>query len=103
MNGSTKILVPLSNDLPEEMVRQYLQSCRKDLATLQRALSEFDWERARLFGHQLKGTGQPYGFLPLTQLGAAVERAAVRRDATELGALSEQLDDYLSRVEITGE
>ena len=84
------------------LVLEYLDESRKDLAALHAALIAGDYERARVFGHQMKGTGRPYGFPDLTALGTAIERAAVQQDAFELDRLCHQLENYLTRVELAG-
>ena len=99
---SARIVVQLPADLPRSLVSEYLEDCRKSVSALNASVVERDPETARVFGHQLKGTGKPYGFPTLTVLGRALEQAAVRRDAEELDLLFHQLDDYLRRVEIAG-
>ena len=98
-----RIVIQLANGLPRQLVSEYLTDCQKDLSALNAALVEQDYEGARVFGHQMKGTGSPYGFPDLSKLGAAIERAAAHKDAPELDHLVNQLEGYLSRVEIAGE
>ena len=97
---SARIVVQRPQDLPRSLVSEYLSDCRKDVFTFNAAIEASDYERARVFGHQLKGTGKPYGFPDLTILGSAIEQAARRKNTPELNNLSQQLADYLSRVEI---
>jgi HPt (histidine-containing phosphotransfer) domain-containing protein len=85
------------------LVCEYLENCRKDLLGLNAALVARDYQRAQVFGHQMKATGSPYGFPDLTVLGSAIEQAAVRKNAPELDNLLCQLADYVSRVEIAGD
>ena len=89
--------------LPRELVSEYLDDCRKGLFALNAALIASDHERARVFGHQMKATGSPYGFPSLTGFGAAIEEAAMKKDTPELDRLFDQLEEYLSTVEIAGE
>jgi len=58
-----------------------------------------DYELARRLGHQMKGTGDPYGFPELTQIGISIERTAAVRGA-ELGGHSDRLEAYLNAVQI---
>jgi hypothetical protein len=51
-------------------------------------------------GHQLKGTGQGYGFPEITRTGAAIESAAVAGDEETIRSQIRVLDAYLDRVEI---
>jgi HPt (histidine-containing phosphotransfer) domain-containing protein len=100
---SGRIFVQPPNELPRTLVSEYLDDIRKDLSTLDAALIASDYEGAQVFGHQMKATGNPYGFPDLTRLGIAIEQAASHKAAPELNHLFQELEDYLSRVEIAAE
>jgi hypothetical protein len=51
----------------------------------------------------MKGTGAPYGFSRLTEIGALIEHAAADRNSAALREYVTELAEYLSRVEIAGE
>src|SRR5439155_8256782 len=87
-----RTVVPLPRGLPREMVSAYLDGCRKDLTLLRTTLAAGgDYELARRLGHQMKGTGDPYGFPELTQIGISIERTAAIRGA-ELEGHSDRLE-----------
>ena len=90
-------------ELPQALVSDYLQSCRSDLAELKAALAVGDYERARRLGHQMKGTGNPYGFPGLTQIGRAIEWAASKRAALELDSRIQRLEVCLNSIELASE
>jgi hypothetical protein len=46
----------------------------------------------------MKGTGGGYGFPELTDLGGAMESAAMRSDATALAQYIEEFSQYLENV-----
>ena len=48
----------------------------------------------------MKGTGTGYGFPLLTELGAALEKAALEKDAAHLKDCANQLALYLQAVEL---
>jgi hypothetical protein len=100
---STRTVVQVPEGLPRKLVFEYLDDCRKDLSALNAAVIASDHERARVFGHQMKATGRPYGFPSLTGFGSAIEEAAMKKDTPELDRLFDRLEGYLSRVEIAGE
>ena len=97
-----KAVVPLPRGLPREMVSEYLDGCRKDLFQLRAALAAGDYELARRVGHQMKGTGDPYGFPDLTKIGISIERTAADR-AAELESHIDRLEAVLNAVEIEPE
>lgn len=87
-------------ELPQTLISEYLQHCRSDLAHLKAALAASDYERARRLGHQIKGTGKPYGFPRLTQIGRAIEWAASKRAAPELDSRIQRLEVCLNSIEL---
>jgi hypothetical protein len=55
---------------------------------------------AHRLGHQLKGSGEGYGFPEITRAGAAVELAAATTDEDEIRRQILALAAFLDRVEI---
>ena len=94
---------PPPAELPEALVSRYLQNCRSDLVQLKAALAAGEYETARRLGHQMKGTGKPYGFPELTQIGRAIEWAASKPAALELGIRIQRLEAYLNSLELASE
>jgi len=94
------IVVQIPEELPRELVAEYLDDCGNSLIDLKAAVRKRDYEQARVRGHGMKGTGSPYGFPMLTQLGAAIERAAACGEAPELERRVDQLAEYLGRLKL---
>jgi HPt (histidine-containing phosphotransfer) domain-containing protein len=92
-----------SAEIPQAMVSQYIEDCRRDLADLKAALAAEEYETARRLGHQMKGTGKPYGFPGLTQIGRAIEWAASKRAAPELGSRIQRLEACLNSIQLAVE
>jgi CheY-like chemotaxis protein/HPt (histidine-containing phosphotransfer) domain-containing protein len=95
-----RIVVQIPRELPRQLVAEYLDDCGNILAELREAMMQRDHERARICGHGMKGTGRPYGFPMLTEIGAAIERAATSDGAPELEKQVDRLDRYLDCVEL---
>jgi HPt (histidine-containing phosphotransfer) domain-containing protein len=96
-------VIPPPTELPQALVSQYLRDCRGDLAQLRSALPAGEYETARRLGHQMKGTGKPYGFPELTQIGRAIEWAASQRAAPELESRIQRLEVCLNSIELAFE
>ena len=96
-------MIPPSPELPQALISQYLHACRGDLAQLKIALATGEYETARRLGHQMKGTGKPYGFPSLTQIGRAIEWAASKRAAPELESRIQRLEACLNSIELASE
>jgi len=82
-----------------DLIPGYLEARQSDLAQLHQALSSRDWEVARRLGHTIKGTGGSYGFSRLTEVGGALESAALGGDAQAFTRHLGELEDYLARIE----
>jgi HPt (histidine-containing phosphotransfer) domain-containing protein len=100
---STKILISVPQGVPRELVAEYLARCRSGLPFLKAAVGQNQHEQTRVLGHRMKGTGAPYGFARLTEIGAGIEQAATDQNSGVLLRYVAELEEYLSRVEITGE
>jgi PAS domain S-box-containing protein len=84
----------------EELVPGYLANVRRDLAAMMAGVDSKDCQIARRVGHQLKGSGEGYGFPEITRTGAAVELAAIGSNESEIRRQILTLAAYLDRVEI---
>jgi HPt (histidine-containing phosphotransfer) domain-containing protein len=84
----------------EELVPGYLERQRHEVFGMTSLLAAFDYERLRVLGHNLRGSGASYGFDELTRFGAELELAAEEADYDAVALQIPQLDDYLSRVRL---
>ncbi len=78
----------------------YLEKRRSDVQAIEAALERSDYTTIRELGHKMSGTGGGYGFAAITELGEAIERGAVKRDADAIRRGVEGLARYLERIEI---
>jgi HPt (histidine-containing phosphotransfer) domain-containing protein len=100
---STKFLIRVPQGIPRELVAEYLERCRSGLPHLDAAVDQNQHDHVRMLGHRMKGTGTPYGFPRLTEIGAGIEQAATDQNSDALRLFVAELEEYLSRVEIAGE
>ena len=84
----------------EELVPHYLASVRRDMDTILAGVEARDCAIAGRLGHQMKGTGEGYGFPEITRAGAAVELASQSANESEIRRQILALAHYLDRVEI---
>ena len=84
----------------EDIVPGYLDNRRKDVGALRQALDHGDFAAIRVLGHNMKGSGGGYGFAALTELGAALEKAALSADAETARSRIDELDGYLGNLKI---
>jgi signal transduction histidine kinase/CheY-like chemotaxis protein len=84
----------------EDVVPSYLEKRRKDVETYRQALGSSDFDTLRMLGHKMKGTGTGYGFPVLTEIGDAIERAALKKDTAGATAAVDRLAGYVEKVKL---
>ena len=94
-----KIIVHIDIDL-EDLVPGFLENRQKDLEILEKVLQENDFESLRSIGHNLKGVGGGYGFLEITEIGAAIEESAKAANLEVASENIKKLSYYLSHIEV---
>jgi signal transduction histidine kinase/CheY-like chemotaxis protein/HPt (histidine-containing phosphotransfer) domain-containing protein len=84
----------------EDIVPTYLDKRRADLPVYRQALDSGDFESIRKMAHKTKGAAGGYGFQGLTELGGALEQAAIRTDGTLIRTKLDEYAEYLERIEL---
>ena len=102
MSNADAIVVQVDKDL-EDLIPEFLDNRRSDVESIRSAVANHDYETVRVLGHSMKGSGGGYGFDDITEIGAALEQAAKRKDNTAIGDELEKLASYLARIEVVYE
>lgn len=84
----------------EEVVPLYLDKRRAEIPRYREALEGGNFDTIRALAHKMKGTGTGYGSPRLTELGAAIEKAAKAEDALAAKAQVDELAQYLESVKL---
>ena len=95
-----KILVQAPRGIPPKMLTDYLNRCLAALPVARAALDQSDYGHMRIFGHRLRGSGGAYGMPALTEIGSAIEKAALKANTAELRLQLAALEACLERMEI---
>ena len=96
---NTDITVYIDSNL-KGLIDSYLENRRRDLIAIRAVLTRNNFEPVRVIGHNIKGTGSGYGFDFISKVGDELEQAALRTDGAAILRLSNELDDYLGRLNI---
>lgn len=94
-----RITVEISRDL-EDIVPIFLANRNKDLQILRDARIAQNFRTVETLGHRMKGDGGGFGFHQITEIGAAIERAAKLEDGSTVEQYITQLEDFLKRVAV---
>jgi HPt (histidine-containing phosphotransfer) domain-containing protein len=82
---------------------RFLQNRRQDVIVMLDALERGDLETVQRLGHGMKGAGGSYGLQAITDIGAALEKAAGSADTDTSRKWVGELSRYLDRVEIVSD
>lgn len=94
-----KAVVHVKADL-KEIIPGYLANRRRDIAAIGDALKSCDYEFIKVKGHNIAGTGGWYGFTTITDMGYAIQQAALERNDDEIRHLLDRFQAFLDRVEV---
>jgi response regulator RpfG family c-di-GMP phosphodiesterase len=93
-----KIHVTVDTSL-RDIVPGYLEKRRKDAMQAVEALGIGDLTAVRRLGHNLRGTGEAYGFPALSEIGAVIEDGAKAGNGDLIRSKLDELVRYLDQVE----
>lgn len=84
----------------QDLIPSFMDNRRNELAEMERALENGDYETLRRLAHTWKGICRPYGFLQLEVLSRSLEEAAEKEDKAETKDLLSAIRDHLDKVKI---
>jgi HPt (histidine-containing phosphotransfer) domain-containing protein len=97
-----KIIVNVDEDIAE-LIPWYLNNRKEDIEVMTKALSAGDFEKIRIIGHTMKGSGAGYGLEQITEIGKDIETAAKEKNADTIRESIDWLSSFLEVVEVVGE
>lgn len=98
-NVHKDIIVRIDPDL-KEIIPSFIENRRNDIYTINDAIKKNDYETIRIIGHSMKGAGGGYGFDAISDIGAAIETAAKKKNQKGITEQLNILSSYLKRVKI---
>ena len=99
-SGRSDTILVRANPKLADLIPGFLQNRRHDVNAMLDALDVSDFATVENLGHGMKGAGGSWGFQGITDIGAALERAAESADNEESRKWVGELSRYLDRVEI---
>lgn len=84
-----------------EIVVEFVQELPDKIHRLEQALRAGDWDALHHLAHQLKGSGEGYGYPILTQRAAVLEDRAMHHDQAACILMVEELKQLCARVVVS--
>jgi len=100
MDAEEPIFLSVNDPAVASLLPRYLERRSEDLATLHSALETVSFDSVVLIGHRMRGSGTAYGIPVITELGAALEKAARGEDVEAVRAAVVRLESFLKRVRL---
>lgn len=82
------------------IVPEFLENRKKDCRLIGSLLERECFGDIRSLGHRMKGAGGSYGFDDISEIGEAIENAALTADKKKISCAVRQLSEYLERVSV---
>ena len=82
-----------------DRVPLFLRNRRLDVIRMTEALDQQDFRTVEFLGHGMRGAGGMFGFPAITEIGAALEQAAIIADSAASLRCVHDLSDYLDIAE----
>jgi len=96
---SNKIIVYADPDI-SDLIPGFLENRQKEIKTISEALDKKEFDTIRIIGHSMKGYGAGYGFDELSDIGAALEKAAEKEATQGIQKEFARLETYLRNVQV---
>ncbi|MET0917281.1 MAG: PAS domain S-box protein [Burkholderiales bacterium] len=96
-------IVVCANPILADLIPGFLKNRRQDVIAMLEALDRGDFATLESLGHGMKGAGGSWGFQAITDIGAALEQAAMRIDNDASRKQVDELSKYLDRVEVVSD
>lgn len=93
------IIIEVDSEL-RPIVPEFLENRKKDCQLISSLLEAGSFSEIRTLGHRMKGAGGSYGFDDISEIGEAIEEAALAGDNKAIGNAVMRLSDYLERVTV---
>ena len=77
----------------------YIKSRRLEIFQLQRLLAENAFDKIRLIGHNLRGSGGLYGLNAVSEIGKKIEEFALESNQKGLGSSIQELHYFLDGLD----
>lgn len=84
-----------------DLIPGFLDNRRADLQLIPQLLERSDFQTIQRLAHNMKGSGASYGMIPITELGAQMEAASVRRDTSAIERLHRELSRYVHSIRLS--
>ena len=96
---SSRVCLSIPADL-NDIFPEFLENRRKEIAQISSELSRENFKQIRMWGHNMAGCGDGYGFPEISEIGRCLEAAALSRNASAVELYAAKLAELVRDVEV---
>jgi len=96
---SEKIVIEVDQDL-KDLIPGFLKNVQNNISIIRDSVASGDFEKVKVLGHNMKGSGGGYGFDEITSIGLSIEQAAREGNGSVILLKLSELETYLTSIEI---
>jgi len=100
MESETGKPIDIADPFARKLMARYLKRREAEIGELKLALEATEFEKIRVTGHKLFGSGATYGLNEISRLGQGIEKAAEARDVGRIRRLIGELQRFLKDLKI---
>jgi len=101
MKDLKKFIPTIDDPLVLDLLPGYLNSRRLEVIQMQRLLEDSEFEKLRIIGHNLGGSGGLYGLEPVSVLGKKLEASALSADSSLIKDIIADLKGFIEQVNLS--
>lgn len=78
-----------------ELQKKYIERRKAELTQMEDAIANKDFDSLSVFGHNMKGNAESYGFEDLGLMGAKLEQAAKSEELDKIKSLYQNIKSFI--------
>lgn len=94
-----RIPLQIPSDL-SDIFPEFLENRRKEIAAIPDVLARGDYQQIRIWGHNMAGCGEGYGFPAIGDMGRKLEAAALAGDVKAVTVCEQELAHLVNHVDV---
>ncbi len=102
IKAESRFIATVDEDILD-LIPSFLEECRNNLVLGSSYLNKRDFAKLQRLGHNLKGSGQGFGFAELSIHGKTIEENSKLNNEAEINHAFKEIDHYLNNVKIVSQ
>jgi len=98
MSTQSKFIPEVDDPVIKDLLPGYIKSRHLEISQIKKLLVENNFDKIRIIGHNLAGSGSLYGLSPISELGKRLEMAALEQNIQNIQNLVDDIQNFVAGV-----